>query len=63
MTLTETFTEEQRCKNMTLCVLLGFLEDYIKASTINNRYIGEPHYLMKYQELYKSLTEGQHNKN
>ena len=48
---------ETRVGHQTIAILLNFLEEYIQTHTINNKYVGEQHYL----QIYEQYLEYQKN--
>ena len=49
---------DDRVGYATTGVILNHIEDYIKAYTINGKYIGKPEYLTKYEQMLKYQTGG-----
>ena len=48
---------ETRVGYMAVSILKDLTLDYIEAFTINNKYLGELHYLIMYQQFERYLNE------
>ncbi len=53
MTNAQTHEEETRVGYMATSILEDLCLDYIKASTINGKFMGDVHYLVQYDALKK----------